>query len=81
MTNLAYIYGRTFSIIQIVCQVGFSVKGFGAKETGFLRQFWVKNPNLIKKPGFFDPQFWFFGGHGVMDIWVFCGYLRCRAPT
>jgi|GEM_PF-3503287 len=29
MTNLAYIYGRTFSIIQIVCQVSFGVNRFG----------------------------------------------------
>ncbi len=29
MTNFAYIYGGTFSIIHIVCQVSFGVKGFG----------------------------------------------------
>ncbi|HIK09626.1 MAG TPA: hypothetical protein IGS52_05060 [Oscillatoriaceae cyanobacterium M33_DOE_052] len=43
MTNLAYIYGRTFSIIQIVCQVSFGVKGFwenlfGAKKPDFWNQ-------------------------------------------
>ena len=55
-TNLAYIYGRTFSIIQIICQVGLGVKGFWenfwVQETGFLRIFPVINRDLVKKPGF-----------------------------
>ncbi len=43
MTNLAYIYGGTFSIIHIVCQVGFGVNRFGknffgAKKPGFWNQ-------------------------------------------
>ncbi|WP_199248840.1 hypothetical protein [[Phormidium] sp. ETS-05] len=38
MTNLAYIYGRTFSIIHSICQVGFGVKGFWGNFFGKLGQ-------------------------------------------